>query len=90
MVCGMPATSTATARGASATANQHLDTEVFDGLTAALGATNDAARARLVDIDRKTLWRWRTGRYAPNLTVAQRIADQLGTTVDRLFPRRAA
>lgn len=70
-----------------------LDSELFDRLAAAKGATDENARARLVGINRVTLYRYRTGRYAPRLDVAARIAAALDTTPAELFPalaRRAA
>lgn len=89
----MPATPTAEESGTPATrpsAVGRLDAMLLDRLTAKFEARSDTARAKLLGVDRASLYRWRTGRFAPNLTVAQRIAEQLGTTVDELFPRRAA
>lgn len=62
-----------------------LREDVFDQLTAARGATSDIERARLVDVDRATIYRMRRRKFAPRLDVALRMAAKLGTTVDELF-----
>lgn len=90
MVCGMTAASTPIPSGMSATAASRLNVDLFDQLTRELGAEDDSARARLLDVDRATIFRWRKGRYAPRHEVATRIARKLGTTVDELFPAVAA
>ncbi len=56
---------------------------------AGLGAESDVARARLLGIDRVTIWRMRQRRFTPRLELAMRMAAQLGTTVDDLFERVA-
>lgn len=88
----MPAPQTVEQREASAPADGVglLDGALLDRLTGLQGAGTNAARAKLLGVNKTSLWRWRTGRFRPNLDVAQRVADQLGTTVDQLFPRRAA
>jgi plasmid maintenance system antidote protein VapI len=62
-----------------------LRIDVFDRLMAGLGADNDVARARVLGIDRATISRMRTRRFAPRLELAMRMATVLGTTVDELF-----
>jgi len=64
-----------------------LNTDLFDTLAARKGATTHQQRIDLIQVDRATYFRWRQGATAPSLDVALRIADRLGTTVDRLWPR---
>lgn len=86
----MTAAGTHPKRGTSAAPPIVLRDEVFDALTAERGATNDSERARLVGINRATLYRLRKHRFAPRMDVAHRIAERLDTTVDQLFERVAA
>lgn len=64
-----------------------LRLDVFDKLTKARGAKTHVDRARLAGVDRSSLYRYRSGQFAPSLDVATRIAERLGTTVDGLFER---
>lgn len=78
--------SAAPPRGEAATLSPiRLKTDVFTTLTADLGAGSEKELARLLDMDRTTLYRIRNGMVTPTLTVAMRMADRLGTTVDELF-----
>lgn len=69
------------------TAQIKLRTDLFDELTSRLGATSDVERARLVGVDRATIYRLRLRRFNPSIEVAQRMAQTLGTTIDELFER---
>lgn len=84
---------TATASGSPATADATppaaIDFTVFDRECAKRDATSEPARARLADVDRTTLWRWRTGRQTPTLDAAARIAETFGITIDQLTGRAA-
>ncbi|MGC1214124.1 MAG: hypothetical protein WA890_23055 [Micromonospora sp.] len=72
-------------RGTAATPSPiRLRTEVLDELTSAKGASTEVERARLLEIDRTTLYRIRGGQV-PTLEVALRMAERLGTTVEQLF-----
>jgi DNA-binding XRE family transcriptional regulator len=62
-----------------------LRADVFDTLAGHQGAENEGDRARLVGIDRSTLYRIREGEVTPKLETALRMAERLGTTVDELF-----
>lgn len=64
--------------------------EVFDVECAKRGATDETSRGRLVDIDRTTLWRWRTGRQDPSLEAVIRIATTLEVAVEKLLGREIA
>lgn len=86
----MTAASAPSQRGSTATPTIRLDAELFDRLTRAHGADNDVARGKLLDLDRATLRRWREGTSTPGLEIALHVADVLGTSVDKLFPRVAA
>ncbi|RLK13290.1 helix-turn-helix protein [Micromonospora sp. M71_S20] len=78
--------SAAPPRGEPATLSPiRLKTNVFDTLAAPLGAGSEQELARLLDMDRTTLYRIRRGMVTPTLTVAMRMADRLNTTVDELF-----
>lgn len=80
----------ASPRGTSATPSPiRLRGAVFDELTSRLGATNEVERARLIDVDRTTLYRIRERKVTPTLEVAMRMAERLGSTVDELFEASA-
>lgn len=73
-------------RGTNATPSPiRLRADVFDELTSQKGATNEVERARLLEIDRTTLYRIRERKVTPTLEVAMRMAERLGSTVDELF-----
>lgn len=59
--------------------------DVFEELIAQTDATSETARALLLDMDRTTLYRIRRGKVTPTLEVALKMADRLGTTVEKLF-----
>lgn len=49
---------------------------------------SDAELAYRVGVNAMTIWRWRTGRNAPNSGAIRRaLADVLGWRLDELFPR---
>ncbi|MEU4777503.1 helix-turn-helix domain-containing protein [Micromonospora sp. NPDC023633] len=78
--------SAAPPRGEAATLSPiRLKTDVFTKLTADLDASSEIELARLFGMNRTTLYRIRKGEVTPTLTVAMRMADRLGTTVDELF-----
>jgi DNA-binding XRE family transcriptional regulator len=83
----------ATERGGEATqattepGKLRLNVDLFDRLAAKHGARTQQDRANLVRVDRATFIRWRQGYTAPSLDVAMRIADQLGTRIDKLWQR---
>lgn len=64
--------------------------DVFDREAERLGAHTDAAKAKLIDVDRATMWRYRKGILTPSLSRAMAIADKLGVTFDDLIERPAA
>lgn len=74
--------SDSTAAGATIAA---LRDDVFVALTAKLGATNNIARAQLFGVDRSVIQRMRRRKFAPRLSLALRMAERLGTTVNELF-----
>lgn len=65
-----------------------LNVDLFDRLMARLGATSPQERAALLGIDRATYYRWRGGK-TPDLGTAMRVANQLGTRVDKLWQRES-
>ncbi|HET8682052.1 MAG TPA: helix-turn-helix transcriptional regulator [Micromonosporaceae bacterium] len=67
-----------------------LRIDIFDRRAEALGAETDADKARLIGVDRVTLWRYRSGRLVPSLDRAMTIANILGLAVDELFEQVAA
>ena len=67
-----------------------FDTAVFDELTEAVGVTTETDKAALMGVDRVTLYRYRTRELNASLDVATRTAERLGTTVERLWPRKVA
>lgn len=76
----------APARSSSATPSPiRLRTDVFDRLAAERGAVNKADMARLVGIDRTTLWRIRERKVTPTSETALQIAQRLGVAVEDLF-----
>lgn len=62
-----------------------LRADMFDQLTAGHDATTDPARARLIGVDRATLWRMRKGQLVPSVSLAMHIARVLGVRVEDLF-----
>ncbi len=75
-------------RGTGAAAVR-LRVDRFDALTAAQGADTDTAKAALMNTDRKSLWRYKTGEVSPSVDLAMRWAEQLDTTVEDLWERVA-
>lgn len=63
-----------------------LDVQLFERLTEARGASTDVARARLLGVDRMTIYRLRWRRVAPSMETATRVAAVLEVTIDQLFP----
>lgn len=74
---------------ASGAAEPRIDFAIFEAKCAEHGATTDVARAQVVGVNRTTIWRWRKGLCAPDLTVATEIAEQFGITLDELTGRAA-
>lgn len=87
----MAATGRAAGPAADAT-GVGIDFAVLEARCRELGATSLNACAELVDVDRATLWRYKTGRFRPRMETAQQIARRLGITLDELCGagRRAA
>lgn len=77
-------------RATDATLTVLMDLTVFDTYAEAKGALDDQAKADLIEVDRVTLWRYRTGRLTPSLGRAMSIARTLGCDFDALFPRAAS
>lgn len=68
-------------------ASRALDVDLFEKLTEEkLGATNDSARARALGINRTTIRRLRARLHEPSMPLATRVARQLDTPLERLFP----
>lgn len=67
-----------------------FNAELFERLCADLGATTVEQKAALAGVDWSSIHRFRKGEMGPRLEVARRMAERLGTTVEDLFPRRAA
>jgi DNA-binding XRE family transcriptional regulator len=88
MVCDMVAAESELERDTNATRSSiALREELFDKLTAKLGAVNEIQRATLIGVDRATIHRMRRRLFTPSFDVAMRMAEVLGTTVDELFER---
>ncbi|HEY9370484.1 hypothetical protein [Streptomyces sp.] len=69
-------------------AKVRLRVEVYDALAAErAGVTKVVDQAKLHGINRQHMFRIRSGKWNPSLTVAMRMAADLGTTVDALFER---
>lgn len=79
----MPATQATPARATDATLR--LDFAAIDLWAAKSGVTGDTAIGRLIGMDRITVWRYRTGRQAPGLDAALRIAAALGVRVEDII-----
>lgn len=65
-----------------------LRVDVYDRRLAKKGVRTVAAAAELHGINRTQLFDYRSGRKAPHLTIAMKMAADLGTTVDVLFELR--
>jgi DNA-binding XRE family transcriptional regulator len=66
-----------------------FNSDLFNERCRALGATTEAERAALADVDPATLWRFRKGITLPNLRDARRFAQKVDLTVDDLWPAAA-
>lgn len=80
----MEATQNSDAPTAEKDAKVRLRVEVYDALAARRGVTTVVGQARLHGVGRQHMFRIRAG-HRPSLTVAMRMADDLGTTVEALF-----
>lgn len=76
-------------RGPATNVRRRLDSELFDRLTAKRGADTVAAKAQLVGLTDRTVYRLRKG-APPSLDSADQIAAALKTPLNRLFPRETA
>jgi DNA-binding XRE family transcriptional regulator len=65
-----------------------LRVDEYDRLAAHQGARTVVAAASLHGMGRTVLFDYRSGRKTPNLTTAMKMADDLGTTVERIFEMR--
>ncbi|WP_146603947.1 hypothetical protein [Micromonospora deserti] len=84
----MEATQKGDASTARSDAKVRLRVGVYDALAAErAGVTTVVAQAKLHGINRQHMFRIRSGKWQPSLTVAMRMAADLGTTVDALFER---
>lgn len=70
----------------TASAVPHINRAVFDARCAELGATTEEDRARLIGVDRATLWRWTAGVKKPSLDAISNACTTLDLTRDALFP----
>ncbi|MFI6238379.1 helix-turn-helix transcriptional regulator [Micromonospora sp. NPDC050795] len=63
-----------------------MRTDVFDELVEKRwGDVNETELARLIGIDRSSIYRSRKDKVTPTLETAMRMAEALGTTVEELF-----
>lgn len=63
-----------------------MRTDIFDALAAERwGDVSETELARLIGVDRTTLYRIREGKVTPTLETAMRMAEALRTTVEDLF-----
>lgn len=79
--------SAAPQRGSTATPLPvQLRTDTFDELVEERwGDVSETELARLIGVDRTTLYRACEGKVTPTLETAMRMAEALGTTVEELF-----
>lgn len=86
-VADMEATQNSDAPPAQSDVKVRLRLEVYDALAEKRGITTVVGQAKLHEIGRQHMFRIRSGKWQPSLTVAMRMAADLGTTVDALFER---
>lgn len=67
-----------------------LRLEVYDALAVKQKVTTVVAQSKLHGIGRQHMFDIRAGRSLPSLSLAMRMATDLGTTVDGLFERVTA
>lgn len=84
----MSATETEPASGKPAT-GVRFRFDVIDKWAAQRGAYGDSAIAGLLDSDRTTIFRYRTGRISPTLARAAGFAHVMGVKVDDIIERVA-
>jgi transcriptional regulator with XRE-family HTH domain len=75
------------AHGEAQRAKIKLNVGVFDEVTTAMGAGNNAARARMLGVHRSTVVRLRAGSVEPSADVMYQIAEKLGVPLTALFTR---
>lgn len=63
----------------------HLNWTVILTRCIALGATTQRTRARLLGVNRTTLWRWRAGRSDISITCAQSLAQRIGLDLNDIL-----
>ena len=83
----MEATQNSDASPSENDAKVRLRVEVYDALAAQRGAKTVVAQAKLHEIGRQHLFDIRSGRGRPSLSLAMRMAADMGTTVEALFER---
>jgi len=64
--------------------------DVFDLYAERRGAHTDADKARLIKVNRSTMWRYRYGKQQPSLDKAAKIAAVLGIPLETLIETGAA
>lgn len=82
----MEATQNSDASPAENDVKVRLRVEVYDALAAKRGVKTVVAQAKLHGVGRQHMFRIRAGNR-PSLSVAMRMAADLGTTVEALFER---
>lgn len=76
----------AVARRAIPDERPRLNKDLFLAACEAKGAVTDEGRAALLGMPRKSVFRYVKNETEPRLTTARWIAEQLGVTVDDLWP----
>src|SRR6266545_4952100 len=78
---GMPAPPMTSRRVNTATRSVQFNNSLFDAKTLAQGAETEDEKARLCNVDRSTLWRYRTGSTVQLLDLAMRCGAGFDRTV---------
>lgn len=86
----MQATQNGDASSFQSDAKVRLRLEVYDALAAQKEIKTVVAQAKLHGIGRQHMFEIRSGRRLPSLSLAMRMATDMGTTVDALFERAVA
>jgi DNA-binding XRE family transcriptional regulator len=78
--------SDAEARVADPRRKVRTDETAFRAAFAAAGCNTGAERAALLDMQRRSVYRYISGEIEPGLTTARQIAARLGADLDQLWP----